>query len=164
MRFSTAVASSSLLAFALAAPQLAAEVQDCIDACPAADVGCKATCVGVPNPNEAEAIANNDCAEECDQGDGSPAETEAFAACLARCADTFILTTGNAPAPTAGADEDDDETEIEIETETEVEVETETETEVEVETETDTELATETETELATETETEVVDPTDESG
>lgn len=176
MRFTAAVASSSLLALTLAAPQgTSSEVESCISDCPDGDVGCVATCVGVPNPNEADANANTECAEQCDQGDGSPEDTEAYGLCLAQCADTFILTTGNAPAPSQTVVDLEsttiiDEVATETETDTEVVTETETDTELATETETDTEIATETEleteleTDIATETETEIVDATDVSG
>ena len=176
MRFTAAIATSSLLALTLAAPQgTSSEVESCIDECTEGDVGCVAACVGVPNPDEADANANTDCAEECDQGDGSPEDTEAYALCLAQCADTFILPGGNPPAPSQTAVDLEttmvtDEISTETETETEVATETETDTEVATETETDTEVATETEleteleTDVATETETEVVDATDTSG
>ena len=176
MRFAAAIASSSLLALTLAAPQgTSSEIESCINDCSEGDVGCVAACVGVPNPDEADANANTECAEECDQGDGSPEDTEAYGLCLAQCADTFILATGNAPAPSQTVVDLEettvtDEVATETETETEVATETETDTELATETETDTEIATETEleteleTDIATETETDIVDATDVSG
>ena len=35
------------------------------------------------------------CVAECDQGDGSPADTKAFAECMDGCIDTHFMPTGS---------------------------------------------------------------------
>ena len=56
----------------------------------------------VPHPNDAAANKTNECVAECPQGEGSEAETEAYASCIQKCiGDNFYsLTQGPTAQPT----------------------------------------------------------------
>ncbi|KAK3673869.1 hypothetical protein LTR78_006424 [Recurvomyces mirabilis] len=66
--------------------------QTCLNACATGDVNCQAQCVGVPFPNGAQVNATTSCAYACPQGDGSEAETQAYAQCLAKCSNEYYFT------------------------------------------------------------------------
>ncbi|KAI9842026.1 MAG: hypothetical protein M1837_007522 [Sclerophora amabilis] len=106
MKFSTAMALYGMIALssAIAAPQggdPGDAVEDCLEKCDAADVNCKASCASVPFPNEDDVHETNDCSEKCEQGDGSPSETEEYGRCLARCVSSHYLTSGSGSGSTA---------------------------------------------------------------
>lgn len=91
----------------------AARITECLADCGESDVNCKAACVGVPSPNDDQANDNTACATECDQGDGSPEDTEAFGNCLLKCRGEHYFSEGpnggHTPQPTgAGSDSSDD--------------------------------------------------------
>lgn len=84
-----------------ASSSLAAKINECLADCDATDVTCQAKCVDVPAPNDDQANDNVECARECDQGDGSAEDTEAFGQCLLRCRDEHYFSLGNGtPNPT----------------------------------------------------------------
>lgn len=108
----------ALAAGALALPQEASSItsaptasvsltptQSCLASCSAGDVTCQAACVGVARPNSSQAVETNECAARCDQGDGSPEATEAYAKCQQDCfASLFPSTQTLAPfAPGAAS-------------------------------------------------------------
>ncbi|CRK16374.1 hypothetical protein BN1723_010955 [Verticillium longisporum] len=68
-----------------AASSAAAAINKCLKECDATDSTCQARCVSVPAPSDAQAIALDKCVGDCDQGDGSEAETNAFAQCRDQC-------------------------------------------------------------------------------
>jgi hypothetical protein len=70
--------------------------QTCLAACSPSDVNCRAICVGVPHPGDAQISATTDCVAACDQGDGSTAASEAYAKCLNGCISSYIITSGTA--------------------------------------------------------------------
>jgi len=74
-------------------------VQSCLSKCTAGDVTCQAVCVGVPHPGTAQVDATTNCMAQCDQGDGSEAATDKYAACEKACVSSYIITSGTA-APT----------------------------------------------------------------
>jgi len=81
--------------------------QSCLNACKPGDVNCQAICVGVPHPGNAQMDSTTDCVAKCDQGDGSKAASDKYAACRNACISSYIITSGTA-APggaytTAGA-------------------------------------------------------------
>ncbi|KAF2270730.1 hypothetical protein CC78DRAFT_574020 [Lojkania enalia] len=94
------------------APASAASVsltpqQSCATACPAGDVTCQAACFGVARPNSSQASETNECAAQCDQGDGSPEATEKYAECQQACFASLFPSTQtagfNAPVPSQAA-------------------------------------------------------------
>lgn len=81
----------------------------CAMACDAGDVNCQAACLGNARPNASQAIATNECAAKCDQGDGSPAATQAYSKCVDACINSLFPSSqtafvgGNGPAPAASS-------------------------------------------------------------
>ncbi|KAL4884351.1 hypothetical protein BJY04DRAFT_6995 [Aspergillus karnatakaensis] len=77
----------------------------CLVACEPADRCCRAQCIGVPCPSEQQANDTNSCVAACDQGDGSEADTQAYAQCQARCITTTFfpgtVTVTDAPSSTS---------------------------------------------------------------
>jgi hypothetical protein len=59
-------------------------------ACDAGDVTCQAACLGNARPNASQAVATNECAANCDQGDGSTEASDAFGACQAACINSLF--------------------------------------------------------------------------
>ncbi|KAF2808564.1 uncharacterized protein BDZ99DRAFT_359690, partial [Mytilinidion resinicola] len=97
MKYS-AIILSTLIAVAFARPNASATVtaapsvvsglspaQTCIAACKAGDVDCEAACVGAAHPNSSQVVDTTQCAMKCDQGDGSPAATQKYSACVQAC-------------------------------------------------------------------------------
>lgn len=86
--------------------------QSCAVACDPADVTCQAACLGIARPNSSQAVATNECAAKCDQGDGSPEATEKFSQCVQSCIASLFPSSqtvaipgaaSNAPASGTGA-------------------------------------------------------------
>ncbi|KAM0276684.1 hypothetical protein ACHAQH_006501 [Verticillium albo-atrum] len=89
-----------------AASSAAAVINKCLKDCDATDSTCQARCVSVPAPSEDQVIALDKCVGDCDQGDGSEAETNAFARCRDQCIKEHYFdadTTNGAPAGNGGA-------------------------------------------------------------
>jgi hypothetical protein len=123
MKYSVIVASLALGVFAIpqeqsstitsapAAPSYSqTPQQSCAAQCDDADVTCKAQCFGVARPNTSQVLETTKCAEECDQGSGSPEDTKKFGDCLQKCYADFFPSSqtldGGAPgspASSAGA-------------------------------------------------------------
>ncbi|KAL6229852.1 hypothetical protein BDW75DRAFT_87031 [Aspergillus navahoensis] len=65
------------------------------------DLCCVAACYSVPCPSDQQANNTNICVSQCDQGDGSEEDTQAYAECQARCiSSTYFpgtVTVTNAP-------------------------------------------------------------------
>ncbi|KAL4776843.1 hypothetical protein BDW60DRAFT_174811 [Aspergillus nidulans var. acristatus] len=49
------------------------------------DLCCVAACYSVPCPSDQQANNTNTCVSQCDQGDGSEEDIQAYAECQARC-------------------------------------------------------------------------------
>lgn len=82
----TAFSVSSTVALSDASTSVSqTPLQTCIAACPLGDVTCQATCVGSARPNESQVNQTNECAAQCDQGDGSPAATDRYSQCVQSC-------------------------------------------------------------------------------
>ncbi|KAH8762521.1 hypothetical protein F5883DRAFT_646578 [Diaporthe sp. PMI_573] len=75
----------------------------CLDACDDGDVTCQAKCIAVPNPDASQVNATTECVANCDQGDGSQSDTDAYAACVQGCINDNYFTSGGTPQPTAGS-------------------------------------------------------------
>ncbi|EGY22687.1 hypothetical protein HYQ45_012669 [Verticillium longisporum] len=89
-----------------AASSAAAAINRCLKECDATDSTCQARCVSVPAPSDAQAIALDKCVGDCDQGDGSEAETNAFAQCRDQCIKEHYFdadSTNGAPADNGNA-------------------------------------------------------------
>lgn len=74
--------------------------QQCAEKCDVTDVTCKAECFGVARPNESQVNESTQCAMKCDQGSGSPEDTEKYAQCQQDCYASFFpssQTLGGAP-------------------------------------------------------------------
>lgn len=114
MKISGAVLISGLLAAAVqATPQGTTSApaptvsetpqQICLGKCNPGDVNCQAACITVPAPNQSMANDTHDCAAKCNQGSGSPADTQAYANCVQGCISSFFYSTGSAaPAGQTG--------------------------------------------------------------
>jgi len=81
----------------------------CAMACKPGDVTCQAACLGNARPNASQAIATNECAAKCDQGDGSPAASDAYSKCVQSCINSLFPSSqtgtlaGNAQASAAAS-------------------------------------------------------------
>jgi hypothetical protein len=95
--------SASITSAPAASASLTPQVS-CILDCPQGDVTCQAACQGIARPNSSQAAETNECAAKCDQGDGSPSDTQAYAKCQADCfASLFPSTQTNFPGAAGGA-------------------------------------------------------------
>lgn len=75
----------------------------CALSCDAGDVTCQAACLGNARPNASQAVATNECAAKCDQGDGSTADSIAYAKCVDSCINSLFPSSQTAFAPGAAA-------------------------------------------------------------
>jgi len=108
MKSFTILVLSALVAMVSATPQETASTTvvsltpeaSCAAKCAADDICCKATCFHVPCPNEAMANKTTECARACPQGNGSPADTEAYGRCQSACISSYFFT-GTATLPGA---------------------------------------------------------------
>lgn len=73
----------------------------CAMSCDPSDVTCKAACLGNARPNASQAIETNECAAKCDQGDGSTADSIAYAKCVDSCINSLFPSSQTAFAPGA---------------------------------------------------------------
>lgn len=118
MRFTTIAVSGAFAALAVAQSSAASEnpspvasltpaqssTAACLEDCADDDLNCQAHCVHVPSVSEDQANANTECSRNCDQGDGSPEQTEAFGRCLADCVEEhYYVTSSGTPEPTGAA-------------------------------------------------------------
>lgn len=125
MKYSAVLLALAVGAFAM--PQEASQVtsapavtqtpsltpqQSCAVACDPADVTCQAACLGIARPNSSQAVATNECAAKCDQGSGSPEDTQKFSDCVQSCIASLFPSSqtvgvpgaaSNAPASGTGA-------------------------------------------------------------
>ncbi|KAL2863944.1 uncharacterized protein BJX67DRAFT_233892 [Aspergillus lucknowensis] len=83
--------SSSTTSGAPATTTSMTAAESCVLRCNDDDRCCKAQCLGVPCPSDEMANDTNDCVANCDQGDGSEADTQAYAQCQARCYTTHYF-------------------------------------------------------------------------
>lgn len=120
MKYSTVLLSLAVGVFALpqeasvtSAPPTTSTVeltpqQTCLNTCDPSDVTCRAACLGVARPNSSQAVDTNECAAKCDQGDGSPSDTQKFSDCVQACIYSLFPSTqtvgGPAPASSAGSE------------------------------------------------------------
>ncbi|KAJ0107936.1 hypothetical protein J7T55_007148 [Diaporthe amygdali] len=96
-------ATSSVTATAATTDAAQASELACLNACDAGDVNCQAKCISVPAPNGSQVNATTECVANCDQGDGSQAETDAYASCVQNCINDNYFTSGGTPAATGGS-------------------------------------------------------------
>ncbi|KAF2736645.1 hypothetical protein EJ04DRAFT_510948 [Polyplosphaeria fusca] len=96
-------ASSITSAPASAASAALTPQVSCALACDPADVTCQASCLGIARPNSSQAVETTECAEKCDQGDGSPEATEKYSQCVQSCISNFFPSSQTALAPAAGS-------------------------------------------------------------
>jgi len=75
----------------------------CALECDAGDVTCQASCLGNARPNASQAIETNECAAKCDQGDGSTADSNAYAKCVDACINSLFPSSQTAFQGGAGA-------------------------------------------------------------
>jgi hypothetical protein len=76
----------------------------CIKACAAGDVNCQAHCIAVPSPNQSQVNATTQCVAKCPQGDGSPAQTNAYKVCIDGCINQhYFVTSEGTPEPTGAS-------------------------------------------------------------
>ncbi|KAI8939925.1 hypothetical protein NX059_003653 [Plenodomus lindquistii] len=75
----------------------------CALECDAGDVTCQAACLGNARPNASQAIATNECAAKCDQGDGSTPDSQAYARCVDACIASLFPSSQTANVPGAAA-------------------------------------------------------------
>ncbi|KAI9784766.1 MAG: hypothetical protein M1839_001496 [Geoglossum umbratile] len=112
MKFSNTVLLSGLLAAAVQAvpqssatssaptPTISQTPQEiCLGKCKPGDVDCQAACIVVPAPNQSMVNDTHDCAAKCNQGSGSPSDTEKFSACVQGCITSHFFSA----TPTAGS-------------------------------------------------------------
>ncbi|KAK0618367.1 hypothetical protein B0T17DRAFT_335872 [Bombardia bombarda] len=75
----------------------------CLKACDPGDVSCTSRCIAVPNPNESQVNATNNCVAACPRGTGTADDNLAYAECVDDCIGRYYFTTSGTPAPTGGA-------------------------------------------------------------
>ncbi|KAJ4987412.1 hypothetical protein SVAN01_07150 [Stagonosporopsis vannaccii] len=86
-----------------AAPELSPSIS-CVQSCDPADVTCQASCLGIARPNSSQAVETTECAEKCDQGDGSAEDTQKYSDCVQSCiAQLFPSSQTGSLIPGAGA-------------------------------------------------------------
>ncbi|KAK4105526.1 hypothetical protein N658DRAFT_122803 [Parathielavia hyrcaniae] len=100
-----ATAASGTVDAATAAQTSAqAEMIRCLDACDPSDVDCRAKCIAVPNPNEAQVNATNTCVAACPQGNGTEADINAYSTCVSGCiAANYYTSSVGTPQPTGSS-------------------------------------------------------------
>ncbi|KAH0544205.1 hypothetical protein FGG08_001650 [Glutinoglossum americanum] len=111
MKVSGTVILSGLLAVAVQAVPQATETsaapvpthtptpqEICLGKCSPSDVDCQAACITVPAPNQSMANETHDCAAKCNQGNGSPSDTEAYSNCVQGCISSYFYSTGGSAA------------------------------------------------------------------
>lgn len=114
MRFTAALIASAFSAVAVAQTTSAspsysvdpaqASVVACLDKCADTDIDCLARCNPVPNPSEDQVIALDKCVGDCDQGDGSDADSKKYEECRASCiAEHYYNTSEGTPRATGAA-------------------------------------------------------------
>lgn len=82
---------------------------ECLNKCEAGDVDCQAHCITVPSPDASAVNATTECSANCVQGDGSEAETAAYASCLQDCVEKYYFSgTAGTPTATGAADSNSD--------------------------------------------------------
>ncbi|EEY18469.1 hypothetical protein VDBG_04578 [Verticillium alfalfae VaMs.102] len=89
-----------------AASSDAAAINKCLKECDVTDSTCQARCVSVPAPSDARPSPSTSASRDCDQGDGSEAETNAFAQCRDQCIKEHYFdadSTNGAPADNGNA-------------------------------------------------------------
>jgi hypothetical protein len=59
--------------------------------------------LGIARPNSSQAVATNECAAKCDQGDGSAEDTQKFSDCVQSCISSLFPSSQTANIPGAGA-------------------------------------------------------------
>lgn len=111
MKYSTVLLSLAIGAFALpqeasvtSAPATTGTVeltpqQTCLATCDDSDVTCRAACLGVARPNSSQAVETNECAAKCDQGDGSPEQSQKFSDCVQACIYSLFPSTQTVGGP-----------------------------------------------------------------
>ncbi|KAF3001427.1 hypothetical protein E8E13_007752 [Curvularia kusanoi] len=86
-----------------AAPSVSPQIS-CVQSCDPADVTCQASCLGIARPNSSQAVETTQCAEKCDQGDGSAEATQKYSDCVQSCiASLFPSSQTGAQIPGAAA-------------------------------------------------------------
>jgi len=111
MKFTTSALLTAALAVGAVSAATTTSVSmspqaSCLTHCPQDEnwANCAAQCEGVPHPETSNVIDTTKCSMECDQGDGSPADTKAYGECLQKCSDQFYYTTNSGVAvPTTAA-------------------------------------------------------------
>lgn len=114
MRFTAALIASAFSAVAVAQTTSAspsysidpaqASVVACLDECADTDIDCLARCNPVPNPSEDQVIALDKCVGDCDQGDGSDADSKKYEQCRASCiAEHYYNSSEGTPKATGAA-------------------------------------------------------------
>lgn len=91
---SLAAAQSSTTNDASSTTTSVSPTQTCLNACAAGDVDCQAKCLGLPYPDGAQANATTSCEAGCPQGNGTEAETQAYASCLNACVSSYYYASG----------------------------------------------------------------------
>jgi hypothetical protein len=80
----------------------------CVDKCKDGDVVCQSRCIAVPAPNEDQVHDTNACFAKCDQGNGSPEQTERYANCQQSCITKhYYVTSEGTPQATGVAGNND---------------------------------------------------------
>jgi len=78
--------------------------EQCVSSsCQGKDARCTASCWGVPAPNTDMANDTTECAAKCPQGDGSPEQTDKFAACVQGCISASFFAPGGGPKTAGGS-------------------------------------------------------------
>ncbi|KAF4123999.1 hypothetical protein GMORB2_5715 [Geosmithia morbida] len=99
-----AAQSSDKATSTTSADPVQSSIQACIESCDATDVACLARCNPVPNPNASQVNATNLCIGDCDQGNGSAAETKLYNQCVAECIkDNYYDSKSGTPEPTGSS-------------------------------------------------------------
>ncbi|KAI9860701.1 MAG: hypothetical protein M1824_002992 [Vezdaea acicularis] len=76
--------------------------QACLAKCANGDVTCQAACITVPAPNDLMANQTTECAAKCDQGSGSPSDTQKYSDCVQGCISSYFYSPSSTIASATG--------------------------------------------------------------
>lgn len=94
---STTAGASTAASVDPAQSSAASQIEQCLAACDPSDTKCRANCIAVPSPDNANVNATTACVAACPQGNGTAADNQAYADCVQTCIGQYYYTTTGTP-------------------------------------------------------------------